>query len=89
MKHAITRTDALFEGPVQSIPFHSANVITEAISGAVRTIAKDLGAAAIVALTESDFTSRLISKHRPECPILAINGSASPPSWHDDLGGCL
>ena len=38
-------------------------------------MAKDLEAAAIVSLSETGFTSRLISKHRPECPILAITGS--------------
>jgi pyruvate kinase len=62
-------------GYLQKIPFHSANVVTEAISGAVTTMAKDLEAAAIVSLSETGFTSRLISKHRPECPILAITGS--------------
>ncbi|MGD2128274.1 MAG: pyruvate kinase [Lysobacterales bacterium] len=70
-------TEACLEeyGYLQKIPFHSANVVTESISGAVKTVAKDLDAAAIVCLTESGFTSRLISKHRPECPILAITGS--------------
>jgi pyruvate kinase len=73
---ALTTESCLDEyGYLQKIPFHSANVVTEAISGAVKTIAQDLEAAAIVCLTESGFTSRLISKHRPECPILAITGS--------------
>jgi len=73
---ALTTESCLDEyGYLQKIPFHSANVVTEAISGAVKTVAKDLSAAAIVCLTESGFTSRLISKHRPECPILAITGS--------------
>jgi len=73
---ALTTEPCLEEyGYLQKIPFHSANVVTEAISGAVRTMAKDLQAAAIVCLTESGFTSRLISKHRPECPILAITES--------------
>jgi len=73
---ALTTESCLDEyGYLQKIPFHSANVITEAISGAVTAMAKDLKAAAIISLTESGFTSRLISKHRPECPILAITGS--------------
>jgi pyruvate kinase len=62
-------------GYLQKIPFHSPNVITEAVSGAVADMAKDLEAAAIISLTESGFTSRLISKHRPECPIVAITAS--------------
>ena len=45
------------------------------ISGAVTSMANDLGAAAIISLSETGFTSRLISKHRPECPILAITSS--------------
>jgi pyruvate kinase len=73
---ALTTESCLNEyGYLQKIPFHSANVVTEAISGAVTTMAKDLEAAAIVSLSETGFTSRLISKHRPECPILAITGS--------------
>jgi pyruvate kinase len=73
---ALTTEACLNEyGYLQKIPFHSANVVTEAISGAVATMAKDLEAAAIVSLSETGFTSRLISKHRPECPILAITGS--------------
>jgi pyruvate kinase len=73
---ALTTEACLDEyGYLQKIPFHSANAVTEAISGAVATMAKDLDAAAIVSLSETGFTSRLISKQRPECPILAITGS--------------
>ena len=73
---ALTTESCLDEyGYLQKIPFHSVNVVTEAISGAVTTMAKDLEASAIVSLSETGFTSRLISKHRPECPILAITGS--------------
>ena len=60
---ALTTESCLDEyGYLQKIPFHSANVVTEAISGAVATMAKDLKAAAIISLTETGFTSRLISK---------------------------
>ena len=38
-------------------------------------MANDLGAKAIISLSETGFTSRLISKHRPECPIVAITTS--------------
>jgi pyruvate kinase len=73
---ALTTEACLDEyGYLQKIPFHSANVVTESISGAVRTVAADLSAAAIVCLTESGFTARLISKHRPESPIVAITAS--------------
>ena len=38
-------------------------------------MAANLKAAAIICLTETGFTSRLISKYRPDCPILAITSS--------------
>jgi len=73
---ALTTESCLDEyGYLQKIPFHSTNVVTEAISGAVATMAKDMEASAIVSLSETGFTSRLISKHRPECPIIAITSS--------------
>ena len=73
---ALTSESCLSEfGYLQKIPFHSTNVVTESISGAVTSMAKELEAAAIISLSETGFTSRLISKHRPECPIIAITGS--------------
>jgi len=49
--------------------------ITDAVSHGAIGMAKRLGAAAIVTLTESGFTSRSISKFRPSCPILAVTTS--------------
>lgn len=73
---ALTTEGCLAEfGYLQKIPFHSANVVTEVISGAVTGMARDLGAVAIISLSETGFTSRMISKHRPECPILTVSGS--------------
>jgi len=73
---ALTTESCLNEfGYLQKIPFHSTNVVTEAISGAATSMANDLDAAAIISLSETGFTSRLISKHRPECPIITITGS--------------
>jgi len=63
-------------GYLQKIKPNPANVVTEAVGQASVSMAKNLKAAAIVSLTESGFTSRLISKHRPDCPILAITSSA-------------
>ena len=40
-------------------------------------MARHLRAAGIIALTETGFTSRLISKYRPNCPILAITSSTN------------
>lgn len=73
---ALTTESCLSEyGYLQKIPHHSTNVVTEVISGAAHAMAKDLGAAAIISLSETGFTSRMISKHRPECPILSVSGS--------------
>jgi pyruvate kinase len=46
------------------------NVVTNAISRATCTTAHDLDAAAIVTLTETGSTARMISKFRPMCPII-------------------
>jgi pyruvate kinase len=62
-------------GYLQKIKPNPANVVTEAVAQACVSMAKNLHACAIISLTESGFTSRLISKHRPECPILAITFS--------------
>ena len=52
-----------------------ANIVTEAVSQAAIAMADHLEAAAIVTLTETGFTSRSISKYRPDCPIFAITVS--------------
>lgn len=44
--------------------------ITNAISHATCTTAMDLNAAAIITVTKSGKTARLISKYRPDCPII-------------------
>lgn len=45
--------------------------VTNAISHATCTTAHDLGAAAIVTVTRSGHTARMVSKYRPQCPIIA------------------
>jgi pyruvate kinase len=62
-------------GYLQKILPHPAHVVTEAVSQAAVAMARQLGAVAIFSLTSTGFTSRLISKHRPDCPILAITPS--------------
>ncbi|XEC96192.1 pyruvate kinase [Paenibacillus tarimensis] len=49
-----------------------ATTVTEMISRAAVDSAHDLGAAAIITPTESGFTARMVSKHRPNAPIIAI-----------------
>jgi pyruvate kinase len=62
-------------GYLQKIKPSPANVVTQAIGQASVSMAKNLKAAAIISLTESGFTSRLVSKYRPDCPIMAITSS--------------
>lgn len=44
--------------------------VTNAISHATCTTANDLNAAAIITVTKSGKTARMISKYRPKCPII-------------------
>ncbi|MDR1567087.1 MAG: pyruvate kinase [Streptococcaceae bacterium] len=46
--------------------------VTETIGLSVARAAKNLGVKAIVAVTESGYTARMISKYRPEANILAL-----------------
>ena len=46
--------------------------VTNAISHATCTTAMDLNAAAIITVTKSGKTARMISKYRPNCPIIGL-----------------
>ena len=45
--------------------------VTSAISHATCTTAHDLGAVAIMTVSKTGFTARMISKFRPACPIIS------------------
>jgi len=62
-------------GHLQNIRSEPTHVVTEAVSQAAITMSRHLEAAAVITLTESGFTSRAISKYRPDCPILAVTAS--------------
>jgi pyruvate kinase len=64
-------------GTLQHIRPNPSNVVVEAVAQAAITMANHLKAAAIIALTETGFTARSISKYRPRSPILAVTRSAS------------
>ncbi len=49
----------------------SINTTTDAISHATCSTAHDLDAAAIITVTKSGHTARMVSKFRPDCPIVA------------------
>lgn len=56
--------------------FHLQPNVTNAISHATCTTAHDLGATAIISVTNSGNTARMVSKFRPDCPIIATTTSA-------------
>jgi len=47
--------------------------IADSITGSVVKTANNVGAKVIVALTESGFTARMVSRHKPLTPILALS----------------
>lgn len=51
--------------------------ITNAISHATCMTASDLHAAAIITVTQSGFTARMVSKYRPACPIISCTTTES------------
>ena len=53
------------------LDMHEKPDVTSAISHATCTTAHDLGASAIITVSKSGSTSRMLSKYRPECPIIS------------------
>ncbi|MEG6521469.1 pyruvate kinase [Desulfotomaculum sp. 1211_IL3151] len=51
--------------------------VTDGISHAVCTVAKDLGVSAIVTATASGHTARMIAKYRPKVPVIAVTPRTS------------
>jgi pyruvate kinase len=62
-------------GMLQKVLGNPSNVVVEAVAQAAITMANHIGAAAIVALTDTGFTARSISKFRPASPIFAVTGN--------------
>lgn len=52
----------------QTLPTGTVDAVSSSVAHTVRTI----GAVAIIALTESGFTARIVSRHKPNAPILAL-----------------
>ncbi len=63
-------------GYLQAIRTTATNKVAEAIGQAAARLAEQLQAAAIISLTDSGFTARLISKHRPESAIIAVTSDS-------------
>ncbi|GAB6192964.1 pyruvate kinase [Desulfocastanea catecholica] len=52
---------------------HKRQTVTDAISYACCATAADLGAAAIITSTTSGSTARMVARHRPKTPIIAVS----------------
>ena len=48
---------------------------TDSITGSVVKTAHDVGAKAIIALTDSGFTARMISRHKPKVPVFSLSAN--------------
>ena len=73
---AVHAEESLAEyGYLQKIKPDLSNRVTDAVSVAAIGMVDRLNAKAIFSLTDTGFSSRQISRHRPECPIFAITMS--------------
>lgn len=59
--------------PERPIVHSPKNGITDSITGSVVKTAHEVGAKAIMALTGSGFTARMVSRHKPLVPIFALS----------------
>ncbi len=66
-------TDIDYLKRFRNTDFKSYIDVTNAISHATCTTAHDLGAAAIITVSKSGRTVRMISKYRPNCPIIGCS----------------
>jgi pyruvate kinase len=75
MKRIIeTAETRLEETPLTLNPFEGKGMdISDAVARSATQLAEDLNAKYIVVYTESGYTARLISKHRPHCSILGLS----------------
>jgi pyruvate kinase len=54
---------------------HKRQTVTDSISYACCATAADLGAAAIITSTTSGSTARMVARHRPKAPVIAVSPS--------------
>ncbi len=72
-----TERDINYKKRFTSRELQDAPNVTNAISHATVTTAHDLGAKAIITVTKSGTTARMISKFRPDCPIICCTPTPS------------
>ncbi len=70
-----TEADINYVDRFSNANYNSKTDITAAISHATVTSAHDLKASAIITVTKSGSTARMISRYRPDCPIISCTTS--------------
>ena len=75
----ITEQNINYIDRFNKLDIHERPDVTSAISHAACTTAHDLNASAIITVSKSGKTSRMLSKYRPYCPI--ISGTPSERVW--------
>ncbi len=63
--------------------------ITDSITGSVIKIAHDVDAKVIIALTKTGFTARMISRHKPVSPIIAVTSNVVTSNQMHVSFGCV
>ena len=61
--------------------FFNCGEIADAVSKSARDISETVCATAILSLTRSGATARMVSKYRPDCPVIALTPSFS--TWRE------
>lgn len=66
-----TEQDIDYVGRLKKRDSNHVNDVTTAISHATCTVAAEVEADAIISVTMSGFTARMVSKYKPSCPVIA------------------
>jgi len=69
--NGVEETDEYAESVEQRVPSAKDQSRTEALARSARYLARDIGASAVVAASESGYTARKTAKFRPQVPIVA------------------
>jgi len=63
--------------------------VTDSVTSSVVKTAHDVGAKAIIALTHTGFTARMISRHKPKMPIFALSSNEKSVNQTALSFGCV
>lgn len=81
MKRIVARAESEIELWERPFPAGMTVGIPDAVSSASVMVAKQMKAAAIISMTQSGSTAKMVSKHRPPCPILGATPSVR--TWRE------